>query len=106
MIWLDHVLARVLPARCYAKIHSGRVDAAFDRASEARVRKVEAADATITANVRHRQRVEREAETIRTRTEEQEAKWPSGRTHDIRVLVEAMLHSMEPGGRSKKGDRS
>lgn len=105
MRWLDHALALVLPPRCYAKIHATRVDEAFDRANAARSRKIEAADETISANDRHRQRVEGEAAVIRERTAEQEQKWPNGRTSDIRQLVEAMLRSMDLSGRGKKGER-
>lgn len=106
MIWLDHVLAYIVPARILPKLHVTRVDDAFSQASEARNRKIEAADETITANVKHRERVEDEAALIRARTQEQEAKWPDGRTNDIRVMVESMLRSMEPNGRKRKGDRS
>lgn len=105
MTWLDSVLARILPAKSYAKIHAGRVDEAFDRASQARIRKVEAADETISANEHHRARIEGEAAVIRERTAEQKQKWPDGRTSDIRALVEAMLRSMDLNGRSKKGER-
>ncbi|MET3481509.1 hypothetical protein [Methylobacterium sp. 1973] len=95
MTWLDQALAYVLPARCFAKIHAGRVDAAFNEASEARSRKVEAADATIHANAQLTERLEGEAASIRARTEEQAAKWSGRRPNDIRAIVENMLAGMD-----------
>ena len=106
MTWFDHVLAYVLPARCFAKIHSARVDEAFEQARAARSRKVEVTDETINANDRHRARIEGEAVTIRARTALQEQRWPDGRTSEIRALVQAMLSSMDPGAHSRKDERS
>ncbi|KOX49899.1 hypothetical protein ADL19_19775 [Streptomyces purpurogeneiscleroticus] len=106
MTWLGQALASLLPARGFAKVRSARVDEAFEQARAARSRKIEAADETISANDRHRARIEGEAVTIRERTALQEKKWPDGRTSEIRALVKAMLSSMEPGAQSKKGERS
>lgn len=106
MTWLAQALAYVLPARCIAKIHPSRVDEAFEHARAARGRKVEATDETISANDRHRARIEGEAVTIRERTALQEKKWPDGRTSEIRALVQAMLSSMDPGAHSRKDERS
>ncbi|TXN78280.1 hypothetical protein [Methylobacterium sp. WL8] len=84
---------------------SKQVDAAFERMVCARIQVGEVAGEVAQTARAHHERVQVERQKIRQRTAETAAKYPTGRTSEIRNLVEDMLESLD-GPKDNEGRRS
>ena len=102
-LW-ERVMLHFFPKHHPAPEASKKVDAAFERMVCARIQVGEVAGEVAQTARAHQQRVQVERLKIRERTAETAAKYPTGRTTEMRALVEEVL--MHPGLRGeneKKG---